>query len=72
MKDLESVYTPRQVAEYLGVSYQTLAQMRMEGRGPRFLKDGGLVLYTHKDLEDYLEGNRYRHITQYRNKQKDS
>jgi len=34
---------------------QTLARMRTEGRGPRYLKIGGRVFYRLTDLDAYIE-----------------
>ena len=46
-------------AEYLGLSVKTLANMRLVGRGPRYLKlhDGPRagVLYRISDLDAWLE-----------------
>lgn len=46
-------------AEYLGVSEQTLARMRSEGKGPRYVKLGGRVFYRRTDLEAYIESNTF-------------
>lgn len=44
-----------EAAIYLGMAEQTLARMRTEGRGPRYLKVGGRVFYRLTDLDAYLE-----------------
>jgi len=42
-------------ARYLGLSKSTLDKMRVEGRGPRYLKIGGRVFYRPADLDAYIE-----------------
>lgn len=42
-------------ARYLGLSKSTLDKMRIEGRGPRYLKIGGRVFYRPADLDAYIE-----------------
>jgi len=41
-------------AEYLGISEQTLARMRSEGRGPRYVKLGGRIFYRAPDLDAFI------------------
>lgn len=54
-----SIHTGRlkvpEAANYLGVGISTLDKMRMEGRGPRYLKIGGRVFYRLADLDAYIE-----------------
>ncbi len=42
-------------ARHLGLSASTLNKMRMEGRGPRYLKIGSRVFYRLTDLDAYIE-----------------
>ena len=42
-------------AEYLGVTYATLATWACLGKGPKFIKLGGKVVYLQKHLDEYLE-----------------
>lgn len=45
-------------AQYLGLNNRTLANMRAQGRGPRFFRAGGLksrVYYLVKDLDAWLD-----------------
>jgi excisionase family DNA binding protein len=44
-----------EAAKYLGLSKSTLEKMRLEGRGPRYLKLGGRCVYRRSDLDAYLE-----------------
>jgi hypothetical protein len=50
-------------AEYLGIGVGTLNQMRVNGTGPKFIKiggrDGKIVLYDTRDLDRWLELNKY-------------
>ena len=50
-----------QVAEYLGLSVQTLYNMRQRGEGPTAYKIGGRsgpLRYERSDVEKWLEANR--------------
>jgi len=47
--------TGPQAAAHLGLSKSTLEKMRIEGRGPRYLKLGGRCFYRRSDLDAYLE-----------------
>lgn len=50
--------TPDEVAEYLGVKVQHLAQMRWLGKGPRFIKlSERRVRYRWADVDAYLAAN---------------
>lgn len=42
--------TPAEAARILRRSPRTLARMRAEGRGPKYHREGGLVLYWLDDL----------------------
>ena len=41
-------------AQYIQLSRSTLEKMRCNGKGPKYLKVGGRVLYRQSDLEQYL------------------
>jgi len=45
----------KNAALYLGYSEKTLAQMRSNGSGPRFIKPGK-VFYFQKDLDEWVAG----------------
>jgi hypothetical protein len=47
-------------AKYIGVAPQTLNRWRVEGFGPHFLKLGARVLYDQRDLDRWLDANRFR------------
>lgn len=57
MSELASrqLLTTAQAAAYLHLSPSTLEKMRCYGRGPKYLKVGGRVLYRTADLEAFLE-----------------
>jgi len=40
-----------------GISVQTLARWRVEGRGPRFLKLGSRVVYQRSALDAFLKAH---------------
>lgn len=47
--------TPDQVATWLGMSVDSLSQLRYRGRGPRFSKPTARrVLYRRDDVTDWL------------------
>ena len=54
----EGIYPPEEAAEGVGSSKSGLAQMRMEGEGPAYIKLKGKVLYRGRDLLDWLESQR--------------
>lgn len=45
---------PRDAAIYLGLSEGTLANKRITGDGPRFIKPGGRIFYFKRDLDAWL------------------
>jgi len=53
-KDLEMQHLDQlALAERWAISHRTLEQWRWQGKGPRFLKIGGRVLYRLADIEDF-------------------
>ncbi len=46
---------PKEAAEILGMSPQTLANWRSMGGGPRWLKVGGRVFYEYRELNEFRE-----------------
>ncbi len=47
--------TPEEVEALYGYHPTTLKNWRYEGRGPKFVKDGGIIRYRQKDLQAYQE-----------------
>ncbi|MFC7962700.1 helix-turn-helix domain-containing protein [Rhodococcoides kroppenstedtii] len=52
--------TVSEAAAFLRATPSNLAQMRFQGKGPRFVKHGRKVLYRWSDLEAYLEANTFQ------------
>ena len=50
--------TAEDVAEWTGLSLDTLAQWRSQGRGIPYLKMGRAVRYDPTDVQEYLRGCR--------------
>ena len=48
-------YDTAQAGEYLGHAANTLAKWRVQGRGPRFRKQGSRVYYYEHDLDRWIE-----------------
>ena len=46
--------TPEEVERVYGLNAATLANKRTKAAGPRYIKDGGKILYPQKDLQKYL------------------
>jgi len=53
-KDQQAILTPREAANYLGLSTSWLAKLRLTGEGPPFLKLGRQVRYWRADLDAWL------------------
>ena len=51
---------PAEAAKYVRLSVATLAQMRVEQRGPRYYKAGVKVLYKMEDLTAWVERVQYQ------------
>lgn len=58
MTDLPELATPKQVAEYLGISEATLAQDRYLNKGITYVKYGKRVRYLRDDVIAYIMANR--------------
>lgn len=53
---MDPLDTPGEVAEYVKVDEQTLANWRWLGTGPRFIKvNGGRIRYRRSDVETWLD-----------------
>jgi excisionase family DNA binding protein len=52
--NMKELLNTKELAEYLGVTAQTLRQYRLDGRGPVYLKIGHLVRYRLSDVEQWL------------------
>lgn len=56
----QPILDPHGAANHLGLKVTTLADMRVRGVGPRFLKVGRLVRYRMADLEAWLASRTYQ------------
>ena len=56
----DSLMRPDEAAAMLRLSKQRLAEMRLEGSGPDFIKAGRSVLYSHGDVMAWVQKNRRR------------
>ena len=64
---LETMLTPSQVADMLGVSVGTLSVWRTTGRyAVPFIKVGRHVRYRLKDIQDFLAGRVFTSTAQHR------
>lgn len=50
--------TQEEAAKTLGVLTSTLSAWRSTGKGPKFMKCGGRVMYLASDINDYIEKGR--------------
>ena len=56
--NLPEIATPKQVAEHLGTTVNSLAQDRYNKRGLPYTRFGGRIRYLRADVLDYLAANR--------------
>src|SRR5262249_25464619 len=61
--------TPKQAAEYLKLSTDTLARLRVSGRGPSYIKFGpgrsSMVRYHKTDIDSWISARRFSGTFQY-------
>jgi excisionase family DNA binding protein len=48
---------PKEAAEYIKMSTNTLATWRHQGRGPSFIKTGRTVKYSRDDMDKWMKEN---------------
>jgi predicted DNA-binding transcriptional regulator AlpA len=53
----QQLLTPRQLAEVCGLKPNTLAKMRVAGRGPAFTRCGRSIRYPLSLVEQWLQAN---------------
>jgi len=51
---LRDVLSRREVAEFTGIAYQTLAHWATEGKGPKYRRAGQRCLYLREDVIAWL------------------
>ena len=54
--------TADQAGVYLHLHRRTLANMRSQGRGPRYVRSGARALYRLSDLDAFLDEHTYAHM----------
>lgn len=57
--------SPQQAAEFLGLSKQTLAKLRVYGGGPEYVKIGRRVVYLKHKLDEFLADKARPHTSSY-------
>jgi len=63
--DLSRRLRPPQAAKYLDIGQGTLAQMRVSGGGPRYIKLRGRIFYDIEDLNAWIEKNKFTSTADY-------
>ena len=58
------LFTEKEVAENYRISVKTLQNNRVSGKGFKFVKIGGKVLYREKDMEEFIERNLFSSTTE--------
>ena len=58
--DAEAWYRADEIAEQLGVSKKTLAQKRVQGSGPEYMRHGNRIMYRGADVLAWMESCRKR------------
>ncbi len=48
-------WDPKTTGEYLGISPSTLAEWRMKGVGPSYIRAGRHVIYRRSSVDEWLE-----------------
>lgn len=64
MSDRTLLLTPEQTAERLGIAPRTMANWRVVGAGPPFVRVGSRVRYTIADLETWVQTRTVGHTSQ--------
>ena len=62
---VETLLTTEQAAWLLRISRKTLERMRVEGRGPRFVKLGRCVRYRQRDLLTWISTNTHQSTSEF-------
>lgn len=64
LPDNDEILIPsHQMSAYIGLSAQTLARWRHEGKGPGYVKIGRLVAYRAGELRRWLDGQKRQSTT---------
>ena len=55
---LEKLYKPKEAADLMGVSKQTLAFWRHKKKGLPYAKIGGSIRYFESDINEFIQKNK--------------
>jgi excisionase family DNA binding protein len=61
------VMRTREAAEYVGIGESTLTNLRVSGGGPRFMKLGKAVRYDVRDLDRWMNANKFKTTAEAKN-----
>jgi hypothetical protein len=61
--DLTELLSPNQVSELLDCTPATLANKRVDGKGPKFIKICGKIKYRRNDVEEFINSHAVRSNT---------
>lgn len=50
----DTLMNTRQLCKYLGVTMNSLCELRMRGTGPKFLRIGRHIKYRAKDVREWM------------------
>jgi hypothetical protein len=64
------LFSTKEAAAHIGKSESWLNKSRMSGCGPVYMKNGGTVRYSSKDLDEWLAGNRRTAVYDFANDNK--
>lgn len=56
----KKLLTGDEVHRLYNLNNGTLRNLRSQGRGPKYIKDGAKVLYRHNDIEEYIHARTCR------------
>ncbi len=56
---MENLLSPEEAAPRVGVAEKTLANWRVLGRGPKFIRAGSRIAYDPADIEAWKADNRF-------------
>ena len=65
LRNKETLMDTQQAAEMLKISPKTLERMRVEGRGPAFVKVGRCVRYRESDILAFVERNIFESTSEF-------
>lgn len=57
----QGLYSTKEAARYLNLSYRTLEDWRLNGFGPPFIRIGRRAMYRKCDLDLFIASRTFRH-----------